>query len=597
MASKRMLSSLLVAGSAAILALTSCAGLSEEPGGDTGNGGGNGGAEPGLASCADSPVDCNSAEVKDGGEITYLINQGHDGVFMDLTAAGNSVYLTQMLEGIYSDVGYFDPAGEWHYNMDLFAEEPKLASEDPLTVEYVIRDEAVWSDGEPINLDDVEFQQKMMSGKKEDCTDCQPADSSFFDTTASIEASDDAGKQITVTYDDGFKHPEWFARQLFRMPAHIADAEGFDWRNDPDEAKKANDFFLNEVPTWSSGPYVVDSWTVDESQVLVPNEKWFGETEPALDTIVKQVVPDQPSWVPATENGELHGGAPASFTPDLQAQLAEIPGVSTSVGPSYSWDHVDMNMESVTDPALRKAIFTAIDNEDARERIWGDLEELPAMRTGLFLPEASPYHEDHLSDTGYGTGDMDAAKQILSDAGYTGCEAGGTCTDPDGKAVPTLRFAFLAGNQNRDTFTQLTQSYLKEIGIKVKPEATPPDQLGTVLVESDYDMVIFGWSGSPLIANAPFQFYHSSSSSNFGHLDNKEIDQLTEEARNQIELEDTAAVEQEIIQKVLDEAYILPLWDTPNLMWLSDDYANMRDNGASASRTFYNTEEWGARVE
>lgn len=580
-----------------ILALTSCAGLSEESTGNNGgDGGGAGGAEPGLASCAENPIDCNSAEVKDGGEVTFLVNQGHDGIFMDLTAAGNSVYLTQMLQGIYVDVGYFDPAGEWNFNMDLFAEEPELVSEDPLTVKYVIRDEAVWSDGEPIDLDDVQFQQKMMSGKAEDCTDCQPADTSFYDTTKSIEA-DESGKTITITYEDGFKHPEWFARTLFRMPAHIADAEGFDWKNDPDEAKKANEYFLNTAPTWSSGPYLPDSWTADQSQVLVPNDKWYGETKPALDTVVKQVVPDQPSWVPATENGELNGGTPSSFTPDLQSQLSEIPEITTNVSGSYSWDHVDMNMDSLSDPALRKAIFTAIDNEDARERIWGELEELPAMRTGLFLPQASPYHEDHLSDTGYGTGDLEAAKKILSDAGYTGCESGSKCTDPDGKPVKNLRFAFLAGNQNRDTFTQLAQSYLAEIGITVTPEATPEDQLGTVLSEADYDMVIFGWSGSPLIANSPYQFYNSKSSSNFGNLNSKKIDKLTVEARSQVSLDETAKVEHQIMQEVFNEAYSLPLWDTPNLMWLSNDYANMRDNGASAARAFYNLDEWGARVE
>jgi peptide/nickel transport system substrate-binding protein len=254
-------------------------------------------------------------------------------------------------------------------------------------------------------------------------------------------------------------------------------------------------------------------------------------------------------------------------------------------------------MDSVKDLALRKAIFTAIDNEDARKRIWGDLDELPPMRTDLYLPQSSPYAEDHLSKTGFGTGDVEKARQILKDAGYTGFESGGQLKDKNGKPVPTLRFAFLSGNQNRDTYTQLTQSYLKEIGIKVKPEATPPDQLGTVLSKADYDLVIFGWSGSPLFANAGFQFYNSKSESNFGNLNDPKIDKLTEEARNQISLDDSAKVVQQIVDGVFADAYILPLWDTPNFMWVSDDYVNMRDNGADAGRTYYNSGEWGSRAE
>jgi|GEM_PF-1470516 peptide/nickel transport system substrate-binding protein len=599
MASKKWLSS-LVAGAAAIITLSACAGAGQ-PGNNTngGNGGqgGTSGESAGLAGCKDDPAGCNSGKTKPGGKITYLVNQGHDGVFMDLTALGNSVYLNQMLQGIYTPVGVFDPTGKWHYNDDLFAKEPELVSKDPMTVKYEIRPEAVWSDGKPINVDDVQFMQKLMSGKASDCKGCQPADTSFFDTTASIEADDADGKNITITYDKGFKHPEWFARSLFELPAHVADEQGFDWKNKPADVKKASDYFLKNPPKVSSGPYVVEKWTVDETQVLKPNPKWYGKTKPSLDQIIKQVVPDQPSWVPATENGELNGGAPSSFTPELQQQFDEIDGISTSVSGSYSWDHVDFNMDSVKDLALRKAIFTAIDNEDARKRIWGDLDELPPMRTDLYLPQSSPYAEDHLSKTGFGTGDVEKARQILKDAGYTGFESGGQLKDKNGKPVPTLRFAFLSGNQNRDTYTQLTQSYLKEIGIKVKPEATPPDQLGTVLSKADYDLVIFGWSGSPLFANAGFQFYNSKSESNFGNLNDPKIDKLTEEARNQISLDDSAKVVQQIVDGVFADAYILPLWDTPNFMWVSDDYVNMRDNGADAGRTYYNSGEWGSRAE
>lgn len=596
---RKRFNALAVAGIAAILSLTACAGVgpgSEEPGNNTGNNNGGGGAA-GLAACVDDPNNCNSGEVKQGGEITFLVNQGHDGLYSNLSAAGNSVYMTQMLEGLTADVGDFNPAGEWEPNLDLFEKEPELVSEDPLTVKYTIRKEAVWSDGEPINIEDAQLLQKMLSGKKEDCNGCQPASTSFFDTTKSIEAEDEEGKIITITYDDGFKHPEWFARALIFGPAHVIDEQKLDWKNNPDDVKKAMDYFDKTVPEWSAGPYKVESWTPDETQVLVPNENWYGETKPALETLIKEVVPDQPSWVPATSNGELNGGTPASFTPDLMQQLEEIPGTSVGVSGSYSWDHVDMNMDRVSDKALRQAIFTAVNLEDAREKIWGELDKLPDMRTGLFIPQIAEHHGDQLTATGYGKGDAEAACKILTDAGYTNCEKGGQLTDPDGKPVGELVVKFLASNANRNTFAQLMQSYLAEIGVNLKIEATPDDQLGTVLSEADYDMVIFGWSGSPLIANSAYQFYHSTSESNFGNLKNDEIDRLTEEARNQVDLAETAKIHQETIKLVLDEGYSLPLWDTPNLMWVSEDYANMRDNGASSARAFYNNAEWGVRAE
>lgn len=601
---------------ATALALSACGGDGDDDGGadegaeegaEEGADDGDAEAMPGLEGCLDDPANCNSGERGEGGEITFLVNQGHDSAFNSLRTEGNSVYLVQMESGIFTDpafagAGGYSPDGEWQWNLDVLASEPEVVSEDPLTVNYVIRDEAVWSDGEPINVDDVRWHWYHQSGNEEQCTACNPADTTFHDQTASVEASDDAGKDITITYNEGFTHPEWFSRGILMYPAHVAEAEAGDWENDPEAMAASSEYFLNNVPEVFSGPYVVESWTPDETQVLVPNENWYGETQPTMDTVVKEVISDQPSWVPAMQNEEIRGGTPASFTPDILGQLSELPGVYTSVGSAGAvWEHVDMNMDVLDDPALRQAIFTAIDTEDARSRIWGELEDLgfqlPPLRQNHIFAQNSEFFEDHLSDTGYGTGDAEAARAILEEAGYTGFESGGTLTDPDGEPVPDIGFGFLAGNENRNTFTQLTQSYLEEIGITVTPEAIPPDQLGTVLTEADYDMVIFGWSGSPLFATAPNQFWHSESGSNFGHLSNSELDEIVTSISSQPTQEEAAALANEAVQIVMDEAYVLPLWDTPNMAFVSDQYVNIRDNNVSSERAYYNIENWGVTAQ
>jgi peptide/nickel transport system substrate-binding protein len=576
---------LAVFGAAAALALSACGGDGEDVE-----------ALPGLDDCAENQNECNAGPRAEGGSITFLVNQGHDGVYNHLRPEGGSVYLIQMLAGLGIDgdqnPGYFGPDGEWVWDFNILAEEPEILSEDPLTIQYVLNEDSVWSDGEPIDYDDVLWHWYANSAYEEHCDGCDPRATSFFDETASVESED--GKTIVVTYNDGFAHPEWYSRTLYTYPAHIATQEVGDWQNDPAVMGETSTYFLNTIPTWSAGPYIVESWTPDERVVMVPNENWWGDPEPTLDTLVKEVISDQPSWVPAMSNREIDGGAPASFTPDLAQQLGELPGVYTGFGSAGAvWEHVDVNMESLSDPALRRAIFTALDTTDARERIFGELEELPPFRTNHIFPEASANHQDFLSDTGYGTGDVEAARAILEEAGYTGYEEGGTLTDPDGNAVQDIRFAFLAGNENRNTYTQLAQSYLADIGITVQPEAIPGDRLGTVLGEADYDLVIFGWSGSPLFVNSPHQFYHSESGSNFGRMSNPQIDQLVEEIRNQIEIEDSVEIAHEIVPLIMEEAYSLPLWDTLNFMFVSDEYANLRDNHASSMRTFYNVGDWG----
>jgi peptide/nickel transport system substrate-binding protein len=580
----KRLAGVAVAALAGSLALAAC--------GDDNGGGGV--ATPTLEDCDENPNDCNSGPRADGGEIIWMINQGHDGVYNHLRPEGGSVYLIQMMAGLDDglQIGYFTPDGQWNWNLDLLEGPAELVSEDPMTVVYQFREEAVWNDSTPIDIDDVLWHWYHNSNKEEHCVGCNPRATTFHDTTASIEGTD-GGKTVTVTYDDGFASPEWFARGMLSYPAHIAEAEVGDWQNDPEAMGESSEYFLNTAPTWSAGPYVVESWTADEQQILVPSDAWFGETQATLDRLIKLIISDQPSWVPAMQNQEIHGGSPASFTPDGLERMTQVPGALTATGSAGAvWEHVDVNMDSITDQALRAAIFTAIDREDARTRIYGDLE--PPLRNNHIFAQLSPYYEDHLSATGYATGDADAARAILEAAGYTGAESGGTLTDPEGNEVPELRFGFLQGNENRATFTELAQSYLADIGLTVVPDPIPGDQLGTVLTTQDYDLVIFGWSGSPLFANASYQFYHSTSGSNFGKLNNAQIDELVDQVRNQLDIDVSAELVNQVVPQVLEEAYVLPLWDTLNFMFVSDQYINIRDNHSSSLRSLYNPADWGA---
>lgn len=572
--------SVLLAGS---LALAAC--------GDDGSDDGDQTSAPSLEDCENNPNECNSGERADGGEITWMINQGHDGVFNQLRPEGNSVYLTQMLAGLQEGIGFFSPDGEWNWNLNVLEEPAELTNEDPMTVVYQIRDEAVWSDGEPIDVDDAIWHWYHMSGKDEHCEGCNPAATTLHDAVESIEGSD-GGKTVTVTYEEGYQNPEYFSRTLFTFPAHIAEQEVGDWQNDPAVMGETSEYFLNTVPTWSSGPYVVDEWVPDDRQELVPNDNWYGETQPTLDRLAKVVISDQGSWVPNVQNEEINGGSPSSFTPDGLERMSNVPGVLTNTGSAGAvWEHVDVNMAALDDVALRRAIFTAINTEDARERIYSPLQ--PPLRTNHIFASSSPHHEDHLSATGYGTGDADAARAILEEAGYTGAEEGGTLTDPEGEPVPDVRFGFLQGNENRATFTELSIEYLNQIGITVVPEPIPGDQLGTVLAEADFDLVIFGWAGSPLFAGASHQFYHSEGGGNYGGLENEQVSQLAEQVRNQIDIEESAALVNQLVPLVLEEAYSLPLWDTLNFMFVSDQYTNIRDNHNDTLRSLYNTEHWG----
>jgi peptide/nickel transport system substrate-binding protein len=569
-------------------------------------------ADPGLEGCAERPLTCNSGERAAGGDVNFIINQVWDG-WNHWRPEGGSVYTFQAVEGMQATIGQFAPDGTWQWDMDTLAEEPVLLSEDPLTIQYVLSDDAVWHNGDgtttPITGDDFLFSWYHNSGNPDQCLHedqedeegetvsvnlCAPRSTQRTEDVESVEVSDD-GKTVVVTFPAGYAYPEWFAfLGAFYYPAHIAMAEGHDWTT-PEGMASASVFFNTTTPYWSGGPYVIENATVGERVVMVPNPDWYGETQVTLDTLTKTVDSEQGGWLTALVNRDIHGGAPASFPVDLVTQLEGTDGVYHAVGSGGAvWDHVDMNMDhpALGDVVLRQAIFTALDREDARTRIFGGIIEPPFRNNHIFPQSNVSYYEDKIEGTGYGSGDVAAATALLEAAGYTGMDGGpGALTTPDGTAVGPLRFSWVAGNTNRENFVALSQDYLGAIGIEVVPY--PSEALGATLGGQDYDMVIFGWSGSPLFTAAPGQFWRSDSGSNFGKMVNTDIDALVDQVGDQVDIADSAALANDAVELVMEEAYSLPLWDTLNLMFVVEELANIRDNHFNSLRSFYNVAEWG----
>ena len=87
----------------------------------------------------------------------------------------------------------------------------------------------------------------------------------------------------------------------------------------------ASAYFRDTVPTWSGGPYVIESVVKDQRAILVPNPRWYGKEKPTLTRIVKEVLTNQADWPAALANGEIDGGAPIRTTPTSRSGSGRRP--------------------------------------------------------------------------------------------------------------------------------------------------------------------------------------------------------------------------------------------------------------------------------
>ncbi|MFE1102500.1 ABC transporter family substrate-binding protein [Nocardiopsis alba] len=533
----------------------------------------------------------------DGGprEATWVI-ETLPGAWQSISSAGGSVYVIQMLSGILPSTGGWLPdATTYEYDMDILAEEPELINDDidegPFQWTITLADDAVWSDGEPMTAEDLRVTWMMSTGPDEgNCNGCDSRSSTGPDKVESIEVD---GKTATITLKEGVAYAEWMS--LFDshnvsggfLPSHLAEENGWDV-DDPDELGEYFAWLHSERPEWSGGPYQIVSGDLENEVVKEPNPEWFGETEPGLDRITFMFNTDEGTFVNAFINGEIDGGNPSSYNEDVYTQIRDLPNAETSIGEGAAWEHVDLNLnnEALQDVELRRAIFTAIDRDDIANRNFGAGYPEYELKNNHVFGNDSPYFVDHYADETQGTGDIEAATEILEEAGY---EVGDTLT-LDGEEIGPFRLRS-TDSVVRNTSLQLIQAQLAEIGITANIEVT--DDLGNMLAEADYDIAQFGWQGNPYFVTVPSQYWSTGSSSNFGGYSNDTVDEETDATANAPDLDTAAEHANKAMEELVPEAYVLPLLHEPYYFFMnSDRLVGPEDNLQSSYRATYNIGEW-----
>lgn len=564
-----------------MLALAACGGGS---GGGGTTGGGNTGSnasKTGFASCDTSPNDCNSGTAKQGGSFIYTIEKNISD-WNILSADGNTFETAEVLDGVIPSVFIAQPDLSVKLNTDLMVS-AEQTSTSPQTLVYKISPKAVWSDGTQITGDDFKYAWQTQDGKH--CKDCAVASTSGYDQISKLETSSD-GKTVTVTMTKPFT--DW--QSMFTLvPAHIAKAAISGDLYTPANLAKSFATFKS-LPKWSGGPFTIQSFKDNQSVTEVKNPKWYG-SGPNLSTLVFRVITDANQEPPALQNNEVQGIYPQPQV-DLVSTVKNIPSVIYRIGAGLTWEHFDLNLKNpaLKDVALRQAMFTAVDRQGLISKTVGQFApNIKPLQSHNFMPSQKGYTDVLPSDQG--SGNTDAAKKMLTDAGYTG--VGTALKDKSGKAVPTFKIRYTTGNAIRAQECQLFKADMAKLGININ--IVPTDDLGGTLSKNDYDVIVFAWVGTPFVYAGAEQLWTTSAitnGGNYGGYSNSQVDTLLTQAAQETD-QSKATQDVNDADKIMSkDAYVLPLYQKPTFLAVYKNMVNIRDN-ATAVGPPYNDQDWG----
>ncbi|WP_314652139.1 ABC transporter substrate-binding protein [Slackia exigua] len=371
-------------------------------------------------------------------------------------------------------------------------------SENGMVWTFKIRDDARFTDGEPLTASDVAFTINE--------TKVTPNAEADLSSVSKAVVVDDATVEIHMAKPNNTLL--YTLAVLGIVPEH---AYGEDYGRNP----------------IGSGRYMLEQWDKGQQVILKANPDYYGDA-PKMERICVLFM-EEDAALAAAQAGQvdvaftsaiLSDAVPVGYSlfscASVDSRGISLPVVPSGSGPRLGMDGAehDAGNDVTANLSLRRAINLAVDRTVMIENVLGG-HGVPAYSVGDGMPWSS---DDMKVET-----DIDAAKALLAADGWVAGSDGILAKDGM-RAAFDLYYA--ANDSVRQALAVEFSNQMKAIGIEVMVKGGSWD---TDIYPHQFDTpILWGWgSNSP---NELYSLFHSSSPSNVACYDDVVIDDLLDAA-------------------------------------------------------------------
>ena len=450
-------------------------------------------------------------------------------------------------------------------------------SADGTVLTLKLKDNLVWSDGEPLDSADFLFTYNMVMDPSNTVASTYP-----LDLLVSVEAPD--AQTVVMTFEEPFA--PWVATLWHGiLPEHILqpvyDAEG-----------TIDAAAWNTAPSVGCGPYVFSEWESGSFASFVANDNYWMGT-PKINEVFFRFVPDDASQVAALQTGDGDLGTFIAYSDIPTLEDAGVKIIWSFSGYNEGW-YFNLDPE-MTHPALldvnvRKAIAMAFDRQSLTED----------LLLGMTKPAATewdntPYVNPAIEPWPY---DPEEANRLLDEAGWVDSNGDGV-RDKDGVEL-VLTYGTTTREIRRDT-QAVAQQQLAEVGISLE------------LMSWDSDIFFSGYGEGGPAATGQLDIFEYSTVVNFPDPDTAEwlcreipsdespdglnwqrvcdtdLENLFLKQVSQADFAERQKTFYDISQMIFEKVYWLGLWQDPDSFAVGSRLENVKISGVTP---FYNIIEW-----
>ena len=434
-------------------------------------------------------------------------------------------------------------------------------SEDGLVYTFHLREDGVWSNGDPVTAHDFEYSWKRLLNPE---TLSQRGNLYYViegaeDYNINGGSADDVGIKALddYTFEVTLHSPVAYFLELINHYA-FAPVNSNVVEQDEDWAAEAGESYV------TNGPFELSEWNHNSDYTLTKNENYWDVENVNLDQVNVQIVESEATASYSFQAGELDFlGAPFGAVSLESIDVLRDQGVlNTEPYSAIYWYKVNTTDEVMSNLNIRKALALAIDRQGLVENITKGTH-IPAF--GLVPPTIPGFEEDRAY---FQDNDVEQAQEFLA----AGLEELGM-SDP---SELTINLS-INTSEAHSTIAQFVQEgWNQNLGINTEIDNTEWQVYLDRVSSLDYQVARLGWAGDYNDAATFLDMYKTvDTGNNDTGWENEEFANLLDQASAELDPDQRTELLIQAEAVMMEEMPVIPIYYNESIYALSDHVQNM----------------------
>ena len=495
-------------------------------------------------------VSIASAEEATGSNVLTMAMGLNPNLDIHWNAGSTGAQLIQLMyEGLYRTT----PTG-----FELAGAESVETSEDGLTWTFKLRQDAVWNDGKPVTAADYVYSMQRLVNPEVGTTYMKDY-GQFLKNGLAIANGEMEVEELGVKAIDDYTLEIQLENVCSYFDALLCYSTFYPLRSDVVVEDGTGNWAWEVERSITNGPMKMTACDEEQEIVLERSETYYGAADVELDKLVVKMVDDANTTLSMLKTGDID--LALTYPSEETESLISEGLYHTGPALASSFLLVNTQKEPLNDPNVRKALSLAIDREYLANVLMAGTKEPAVAYVGHGFPGSTADQDFRTEGGDLLSTDVEAAKQLLADAGY-----------PNGEGFPVIECSYGNNTADNTTLFEYLQACWEELGIQTVLTPMEPAAMTELRDAGSFDITNQNWGADYFDASNMLSIFVTGNFINAGRYSSEAFDTAYNTALTTVDNAERMELLHQAEQTlVVDEVGMIPLYHSKTVVLYSDD--------------------------